>query len=517
MNKNYYEILGVSRNVTQEEIRAKYIELVKKYHPDINSDEDATAKAQEINVAYDVLSNEEKRKEYDFKLDNNVQEEKVEEEPFDYEEEINKYTEREKEYAKKLATEKVIKEELLKKDILIKAKLEVLELSKKDNMLEEFYFDKVEEFYDISDKYVNELYTLIDKANECNLDQYISKINEAINIVNDNLQSMPLTMTDAKNYLENEENKERVTVKILADINNLKKLDNKNNLYEQILAGFIDETNYDRYKEIKLFELNHLLNNAQNIKKLAELYGIENQYQLIKNLDMYIEKAKKGIAKLPKNYKKAKHKAEKYCYYNDKEKIKQEVDNLMRTFRNMKVKMSSGIGNIITLKEMKDVSIKYKSILSNYKKLDAKKNRLKIKEDLPLEYELEVDTLEGTYQELISLRSEHITEFFDVFTQSTKRRTVGGLLTHDNQILSGICLVNATAATLSIIAKHFYSPAIPTTIILTSYNAISLKNKYNIYKHNYIKGKMIINKDDDTKEEYKEYCLTRNIKNKSIK
>lgn len=119
MGKNYYEILGVSQNATKEEIRAKYIELVKKYHPDINTDEDATKKAQEINMAYDILSDEVKRKEYDKTLNNqnNSNEtdttndtSKKQEDPFNYEEEINKYTEREKKYAEKLATEKVIKD-----------------------------------------------------------------------------------------------------------------------------------------------------------------------------------------------------------------------------------------------------------------------------------------------------------------------------------------------------------------------------------------------------------------------
>lgn len=63
----YYEILGVKRNASSAEIKDAYKKLIKKYHPDLyNGDKDfAEKKAKEINVAYDVLSNEEKRKEYD--------------------------------------------------------------------------------------------------------------------------------------------------------------------------------------------------------------------------------------------------------------------------------------------------------------------------------------------------------------------------------------------------------------------------------------------------------------------
>ena len=64
--KNYYEILGVSENATQEEIRKRYRELVRKYHPDINKDNpEAAKKMAEINEAYQVLSDPKKRAQYD--------------------------------------------------------------------------------------------------------------------------------------------------------------------------------------------------------------------------------------------------------------------------------------------------------------------------------------------------------------------------------------------------------------------------------------------------------------------
>jgi curved DNA-binding protein len=65
MSKSLYDTLGVSPSASADEIKKAYRRLARKYHPDINKDKDAEEKFKEINAAYEILSDEQKKAQYD--------------------------------------------------------------------------------------------------------------------------------------------------------------------------------------------------------------------------------------------------------------------------------------------------------------------------------------------------------------------------------------------------------------------------------------------------------------------
>src|SRR5437868_10068304 len=66
IKRDYYEVLGVGRNATAEELKRAYRKLALQYHPDRNNgDPQAEARFKEINEAYEVLSDQSKRQRYD--------------------------------------------------------------------------------------------------------------------------------------------------------------------------------------------------------------------------------------------------------------------------------------------------------------------------------------------------------------------------------------------------------------------------------------------------------------------
>ena len=64
-SRDHYEVLGLSRNATDDEIRSAHRKLAREHHPDLNKSDDAAERFNEVQQAYDVLSDPEKRRNYD--------------------------------------------------------------------------------------------------------------------------------------------------------------------------------------------------------------------------------------------------------------------------------------------------------------------------------------------------------------------------------------------------------------------------------------------------------------------
>ena len=97
--KNYYEILEVDKNASQEVIEKAYRTLAKKYHPDLQQgqkQEEYAEKMKIINQAYDVLSDDAKRQEYNQKIENETisreQHERIMQENYELKQQINQQT-----------------------------------------------------------------------------------------------------------------------------------------------------------------------------------------------------------------------------------------------------------------------------------------------------------------------------------------------------------------------------------------------------------------------------------------
>ena len=63
--KDYYQVMGVERGASQEDIKRAYRKLARKYHPDVSKEKDAEEKFKELQEAHEVLKDPEKRAAYD--------------------------------------------------------------------------------------------------------------------------------------------------------------------------------------------------------------------------------------------------------------------------------------------------------------------------------------------------------------------------------------------------------------------------------------------------------------------
>lgn len=201
MKKNYYDILGVSKDASAEEIKKAYLKLAKKYHPDTSKEDNAEEMMAKINEAYDVLSDERKRAKYDLDLaKGTVESSYVSEE--EYEETMKNYSEKERKVAERLAVKQAILDELEKEELILDAKKDIIIGAYSGEYDKESYYYAALDWVKIVKEYNQSLEELKGKAYDYDLIEQANQISELIENLEKEIEDMPMSFTDADFYVE---------------------------------------------------------------------------------------------------------------------------------------------------------------------------------------------------------------------------------------------------------------------------------------------------------------------------
>ena len=201
MKKNYYDILGVSKDASAEEIKKAYLKLAKKYHPDTSKEDNAEEMMAKINEAYDVLSDERKRAKYDLNLaKGTVESSYVSEE--EYEKTVKNYSEKERKVAERLAVKQAILDELEKEKLILDAKKDIIIGAYSGEYDKESYYYGALDWVKIVKEYNQSLEELKGKAYDYDLIEQANQISELIENLEKEIEDMPMSFTDADFYVE---------------------------------------------------------------------------------------------------------------------------------------------------------------------------------------------------------------------------------------------------------------------------------------------------------------------------
>lgn len=343
MNNNwidYYEVLGATPTDDIPTIKTNYRKLTRKYHPDLHPDaseeelKELEDKITILNEAYSVLTNEEKRKEYDSTYEaykNGTYEEDINdvcEEYSDvkYEDVKANYTEEEAYYAKVMAVKQIIDEELEKVNIIIDSKNKLLMEAHFNIVSKEEYFDSVNELTSITNEFIYTLREIIEEASNYELLQEIEIINDTIIFLEEMLDKLPKNTIEADFFYKKECYKEASLSKLETINTTINELSAKlDSIYTYIYEGQISENDYNNIITTTLNEMNDIKS------ELEELINILGILEFKENCDEAIEllaKFNKKIKTIPKGYSDAKF-ASKIVYLKNKiRNVLQKQDQL---------------------------------------------------------------------------------------------------------------------------------------------------------------------------------------------
>ncbi len=335
--QDYYEILEIDRNATEEEIKKAFRTLATKYHPDVNSSKESEEKFKQINEAYQVLSNEKSKRTYDETWDQMQNHEP--EQNFNYEDLKNEYDEKEVYLAKKLALQKLITEELEKVVDIINLKNELLLQAASNSMGKRDFYETVKELINIKTSYIQNLSELASKANELDLIEEEDILNQTIEFCEKEINEMPKTPKEAKIYLYEEyykESEKETAEKLFLDGENL--IAEIGNFYQNIYHNEINPFDYKSLKQNFFLKGNEIISRLTQTRKNVIALEMDDLATQITNM---ISRIQLQIEKIPNDYEIARelgHREELKTTLKAKEL---ELENIKNSVEQLQIHMNT--------------------------------------------------------------------------------------------------------------------------------------------------------------------------------
>ena len=249
MNKNYYEILGVSSDASFNEIKKQYHKLLKQYHPDVYKGNDAEEKTTLIIEAYEILSDEDKRKKYDEMLNN-----------------LNS-----------------------KNELILSAYN--MEINDKQ------YIAEINDWISVCNEYFDKLETMKLKANEMDLDSYILDIDEKKAELEHEILTLPLDIDEVMTYVDDEITKNELQPKLADDIERIRVF--VNNINFMVTLNVNSNKEYKKFYNKIMLEITKRKKELEKLRNVTKLFSFADEEQEISNLIVDLEEE---TLKIPKSY-----------------------------------------------------------------------------------------------------------------------------------------------------------------------------------------------------------------------
>lgn len=329
---DYYEALELEFGCTDEEIKKNYRNLMKKYHPDSQFADEV--KAREVNNAYEVLGDPDKRAEYDstyLQYKNGEFQEETQEVPkYTHEEMHETFTEEEIRFAKRVAMQQTIAETLDNAKIIIDAKNELLFAAFNDAYDKETYKTEYQQFITITDDFINNLQELAFEASEFGLDSEIEAINQVINFLTEMMEEIPKSLKDAKRKVKVELIKEQLEGEAEDALNNAEAVRNEFvSLYAKVYHDNLSKDEFKTYYSILRVGLTDALSQLVEIYDLLKKAKLDDKH---KEVGILIGKINKDLELYTGKYKVAKELGKRLC-------LKEQIEASMLSFTEYKAKM----------------------------------------------------------------------------------------------------------------------------------------------------------------------------------